>query len=94
MLYNYLTEYLPLAIFFTVGIFAFIKLVTVKITRLPDSGQLFVESFGLYSEQYIKNTFHKQMQRYYKSSNKINSWFYLFLGGLLAFYGFIVLVIG
>ncbi|WP_276132390.1 hypothetical protein [Polluticoccus soli] len=94
MLYNYLTEYLPLAIFFTIGIFAFIKLVTVKITRLPDSGSLFVESFGLYSEQYIRNTFHKQMQSYYKSSNKINSWFYLFLCMLLAVYGFIVLVIG
>ncbi|MCD6062831.1 MAG: hypothetical protein K0R82_742 [Flavipsychrobacter sp.] len=94
MLYQYLTEYLPLAIFLTIGIFAFIKLVTVKITRLPGSGQLFVESFGLYSEQYIKNTFHKQMQRYYKYSNKINSWFYLFLGLLLAIYGFMVLIIG
>jgi hypothetical protein len=94
MLYHYLTEYLPFAIFCTVALFAFIKLVTVKTTRLPDSGQLFVESFGLYSEQYIRNTFHKHLQRYYKSSNKINSWFYLFLGVLLAIYAFMVLVLG
>ena len=89
MLYNFLVENIPLAIFCTIGIFAFVKLITVKTTHLPDSTHLFVESFGLYSEQYIRNTFHKNLKKYYKSSNKINALFYLFLAVMVGLYFFI-----
>lgn len=92
MLYNFFAEYIPSAIIFTLAIFVLVKLITVKTTGLKGAGHLFVESFGLYSEQFIRNTFHKHLQKYYKHSNKINSMFYVLIGVLLALYIFISII--
>jgi hypothetical protein len=90
MLYNYLGEYIPIAIIGIAGIFAFIKVVFIRIAGLRhNTSQIFVESFGIYSEQSIKNTFHKHLQSYYKHSNRINKLFYLLITSMLALYIFI-----
>jgi hypothetical protein len=92
MLHYYLTEYTPYIIYAILGLFAFIKIVSIKTAGFRYSGQLFVESFTIYSEQSIKNTFHKHLKNYYKSSNKINMLFYSLIGFLVFIYIFINLL--
>jgi hypothetical protein len=54
--------------------------------------ELFFNSLTIFSRQTIKNTFHDPVKKYYKLSNKINTWFYALLTVLAAIYIFLLVL--
>lgn len=87
---NYYFEYIPIIIVGLAGVFACIKVIYIRLAGLRhNTSQIFLESFGIYSKQSIRNTFHKHLKNYYKSSNKINKLFYLLMLVMFALYVFV-----
>jgi hypothetical protein len=92
MLHHYLNEYTPYLILGIVGLFTIVKLFKIKTAGLDQAGQVFMESLGIYSEQSIRNTFHKHRKQYYKASNRINTLFYAALVVALGIYLFMRMI--
>lgn len=77
MIRAHILEYAPILFIIMVGLFAFLKLVFINVYGLrEDPLGLYLDSFRIYSNQVIKNTFYNKLKKYYKTSNSINSAFY------------------
>lgn len=77
MIRGHILEYAPILFIVMVGLFAFLKLLFINIYGLrEDPLGLYIDSFRIYSNQVIKNTFYSKLKKYYKTSNSINSFFY------------------
>jgi hypothetical protein len=89
MLREYIVHYTPYAVLGVIALYAVTKLYYMSRRGLKENYvQLLVGSIILFSEQDIKNTFRENLKRYYKSSNKINSFYYttlIFIAGVYIF---------
>jgi len=77
MIRAHILEYAPIFFIIMVGLFAFLKLLFINIYGLrEDPLGLYLDSFRIYSNQVIKNTFYSKLKKYYRTSNSLNSIFY------------------
>lgn len=77
MIRAHILQYAPVVFIILVGLFAFLKLVFINVYGLrEDPLGLYLDSFRIYSNQVIKNTFYSKLKKYYKTSNSTNAIFY------------------
>lgn len=90
MLQSIVNTYAPFVIIAIALLFACIKFYQIRHKGLHENSmQIFVASLNILSEQEIKNTFHNELKQYYKSSNRINAWFYVTISFLVLSYLFL-----
>jgi hypothetical protein len=76
-----------------ITIFILIKINYIYRLELKQSKTgLFFNSLTIFSKQTIKNTFYDPVKKYYKFSNKVNTWFYALLLAVVACYLFLLLL--
>ena len=81
MIRDLIIEYVPVIILFLFTLYLLVKVVAMqRINSNSSFTPVFIRSFLLFSEQEIRNTFHKKLESYLVFSNKLNRVYYALLG--------------
>lgn len=87
-MFRYLViEYVPVIVFLLFTSYLLVKVIAIQ--GIKDNSMftpVFLRSFLLFSDQEIRNTFHKKLEAYFVFSNRLNRVYYIVLGLFICVY--------
>lgn len=93
MLRDFIIGIFPIAMVTLIGLLILIKIVVLVLAEVKQNKtSILMRSFLPYSNQAIRNTFNKQLEDYYRISNKINYFFYTAASSVAGVYLLMVLL--
>ena len=87
MFRNLVIEYVPVIVFLLFTSYLLVKVIAMQ--GIKDSSKyapVFLKSFLLFSDQEIRNTFHKKLEAYFLFSNRLNRIYYGLFGLFICVY--------